>query len=48
MKTMSKVFKDLFSNLAKSFLDKPPDPSNNPRIRISLLLEFYYPRVVSH
>ena len=48
MKTMSKVFKDLFSNLAKSFLDKLPDPSNNPRIRISLLLEFYYPRVVSH
>ena len=28
MKTMSKVFKDFFSNLAKSFLDKLPDPSN--------------------
>ena len=26
MKTMSKVFKDFFSNLAKSFLDKLPDP----------------------
>ena len=25
---MSKVFKDFFSNLAKSFLDKLPDPSN--------------------
>ena len=24
---MSKVFKDFFSNSAKSFLDKPPDPS---------------------
>ena len=29
IKTMSKVFKDFFSNLAKSFLDKLPDPSNN-------------------
>ena len=28
IKTMSKVFKDFFSNLAKSFLDKLPDPSN--------------------
>ena len=28
IKTMSKVFKDFFSNLAKSFLDKIPDPSN--------------------
>ena len=25
---MSKVFKDFFSDLAKSFLDKLPDPSN--------------------
>ena len=28
IKTMSKVFKDFFSDLAKSFLDKLPDPSN--------------------
>ena len=28
IKTMSKVFKDFFSNLAKSFLDNIPDPSN--------------------
>ena len=28
IKTMSKAFKDFFSNLAKSFLDKLPDPSN--------------------
>ena len=28
MKTMPKVFKDFFSNLAKSFSDNLPDPSN--------------------
>ena len=28
IKTMSKVFKDFFSNLAESFLSKLPDPSN--------------------
>ena len=28
LKTMSKVFKDFFSNVAKSFLVKLPDPSN--------------------
>ena len=28
IKTMSKVFKDFFSNLAESFLAKLPDPSN--------------------
>ena len=28
IKTMSNVFKDFFSNLAKSSLDKLPDPSN--------------------
>ena len=28
IRTMSKVFKDFFSNLARSFIDKLPDPSN--------------------
>ena len=28
IKTMSKVFKDFFSNLAESFLAKLPDPPN--------------------
>ena len=28
IKTMSKVFKDFFSNLVESFLAKLPDPSN--------------------
>ena len=28
IKAMSKVFKDFFSNVAKSFIDKLPDPSN--------------------
>ena len=34
---MSKVFKDFFSNLAKSFLDKLPDPSNKYNLESVLL-----------
>ena len=36
---MSKVFKDFFSNLAKSFLDKLPDPSNKYNLESVF---FYY------
>ena len=32
IKTMSKVFKDFFSNLAESFLAKLPDPSNEYKL----------------
>ena len=39
IKTMSKVFKDFFSNLAKSFLDKLPDPSNKYNLESVF---FYY------
>ena len=37
IKTMSKVFKDFFSNLAKSFLDKLPDPSNKYNLESAFL-----------
>ena len=37
IKTMSKVFKNLFSNLAKSFLDKLPDPSNKCNLEFVFL-----------
>ena len=36
---MSKAFKDFFSNLAKSFLDKLPDPSNKYNLESVF---FYY------
>ena len=32
IKTMSKVFKDFFSDLAESFLAKLPDPSNKDNL----------------
>ena len=32
MKTISKVFKDFFSNLAESFLGRLPDPSNRYKL----------------
>ena len=37
IKTMSKVFKNLFSNLAKSFLDKLPDPSDKCNLEFVFL-----------
>ena len=37
IKTMSKVFKDSFSNLAESFLAKLPDPSNKYNLESVLL-----------
>ena len=44
IKTISKVSKDFFSNLAESSLIKLPDPSNEYNLEtISLLLEFCYP-----
>ena len=39
IKTMSKVFKDFFSNLAESFLAKLPDPSNKYHLESVF---FYY------
>ena len=41
IKTMSKVFKDFFSNLAKSFLDKIPDPSNKYNLESVFLSVFF-------
>ena len=45
IKTMSKVFKDFFSNLAKSFLDKLPGPSNKYNLESVFL---YYLTFVIH
>ena len=50
LKTMSKVFKDFFSNVAKSFLVKLPDPSNKYNLEAIFLYywNIFLLWVVSH
>ena len=45
IKTMSKVFKDFFSNLAESFLAKLPNPSNKYNLESVFL---YYSNLAIH
>ena len=43
IKTMSKVFKDSFSNLLECFLAKLPDPSNKHNLQYAFLYYSNFP-----